>query len=46
MTGPASDSINLPKNALVVPVTTAITGSAGQFTISLPAWSVVVVAVK
>ncbi|KAH0608416.1 uncharacterized protein H6S33_001550 [Morchella sextelata] len=46
LTGPASDSINLPKNAVVVPVTTAITGSGGKFTISLPAWSVVVVAVK
>lgn len=46
LTGPSSSSVNLPKNPLVVPVTTTITGSRGAFMLSLPAWSVVVVAVK
>lgn len=46
LTGPGSNSINMPKNALVLPVTTAINGSGGSFTLTLPAWSVVVVAVK
>lgn len=46
LTGPGSNSVNTPKNALVVPVTTTITGNGGSFTLTLPAWSVVVVAVK
>jgi len=46
LTGPSASAINVNRDAVVVPVAHAIAGSAGVFAFTMPAWSVVVLAVK